>query len=317
MSPTDEDSAVGWLAGRVVSWSGQQLPGARLYSMAYSRSGRTFIEAVSDAAGRFRLGPLPVQVAHMFWCEAAQHARLRIGEQENPQVAVLPGATNDLGDIVLAPEIVAVGKVLDPDGAPVANAHVLAKLYYNQLAHTIAENGQSIEVRTAADGSFRLGSLAPGSLHVEVVAPGYPKMRTGAAIGCTDQEVVLEAIRFHRARTAMSGTVRDRKGRPVPGLRVTANGDEEEYATTDDAGRFHLMVRAERVLYAAVNHPPSGMGFKVGVKDPTSVDLTFDAPRFVEGWVKNATTRQPILIDELSICEVRRRELDGTESIAG
>jgi hypothetical protein len=292
------------------------LPHARLYAWAYSRTARTVVEGAAGGEGRFRFGPLAATPTQVFWCEAPGYARLRVGERDAPVVAVLPGADLDVGDIVLGPDIAATGTLLDPDGAPVPAAQVSASIYYHQLGRTITENGPKSQVLTAVDGTFRIGSLSPGDLHVEISVPGYPRVRTGTAITSSDSSVQLPPLQLSRAQTAVSGRVTDGMGNPVVGARVGAYGDDEVFATTDAAGRFHFVARAESVLHATVSHPECDQHSIQPVKDPTDVRLTFDVPRWIDGSVRDEATKQLVAIVDLNVCEVMR-DLDGGESLAG
>jgi protocatechuate 3,4-dioxygenase beta subunit len=309
--------APGWLAGRAVDHDGRPLRGARVTTWTCSREGREAVRANGDDAGRFRLGPLAAGVHQMIWCEAPGFARLRLGDDEAPEIAVFPDTTNDLGDIVLAEETVATGKVLDPDGLPVAGAAVALTQYHNQLAHTMGCNGEPQQTRTAADGTFRFGCLATCSAYVEVAVPGHPPLLGGARIASTDRHVELRVLQLDRARTQIAGTVTDRSGAPIAGARVSAFADDEVYATTDRNGVFQFVARTPRVAYVTVSHPECATRTHFHVKDPAQVRVTFDLSRVLEGSVRDATTGESVTIADLNVCEVRRRESDGTITLAG
>ena len=82
-------------------------------------------------------------------------------------------------------------------------------------------------------------------------------------------------------------------------------------------GRFELVARAARVGYVRVSHPAAQSRSIVPVKDPSDIRLTFELSRVLEGQVRDAANRQLVPIADLSVCEVRRRELDGTITLSG
>ena len=53
------------------------------------------------------------------------------------------------------------------------------------------------------------------------------------------------------------------------------------------------------------------------VKDPAQIRVTLDLSRVLEGNVRDAATGEPVTIVDLNVCEVRRRESDGTVTLTG
>lgn len=103
------------------------------------------------------------------------------------------------------------GRVLGPDGGPVAGATVEA---------TGAESRQMAQ--TAADGTFVLEGLAPGELRLVATASGGLRGEAAARAG-SGEEVVLRLERPGR----IVGRVLDPEGSPVAGASVMQFGPDD------------------------------------------------------------------------------------------
>jgi hypothetical protein len=274
------------------------------------------VTARTDTEGRFRLGPLPVKPMHVIWCEAPGHARLRLGEDQVPGLAVFPEATHDLGDIVLERETAVIGKVVDAHGRPIAGARVVVTPRMHQLAHTVASNGPPHETESLADGTFRVGSLGPGHASVEVAVAGRPRERKHAWLAIGTYEVDCGMIAFRDERCRLRGRVTDGDGNGIEGVRVHANDDREAFALTGADGWFDLEVRAAEVAWASVSKE-GWLGYQRRVENLDDMHFAMERARFLDGWVLDAETGEPVAVEDVSICEVRRREADGALEYAG
>jgi hypothetical protein len=58
-------------------------------------------------------------------------------------------------------------------------------------------------------------------------------------------------------------------------------------------------------------------GYSRRIDDPTDVHLQINRVHYLEGWVRSADSGEPVQITDVSICEVIRREIDGTIEYAG
>jgi protocatechuate 3,4-dioxygenase beta subunit len=145
------------------------------------------------------------------------------------------------------------GSVIDPDGAPLAGARVVAK----------AEHGLGQDVETDGDGRFRLPGLQTGDYEVVATHPRWGYAVAHVALPPSGAELALRLVRTGR----VTGVVVDSEGRALAGVRVDAIpttgkvpvfpdrsnpfGDEDPLVgrrvsgTTDDAGRFSLEVRPD------------------------------------------------------------------------
>ena len=150
------------LRGRVVDDDGKEV--AAIYVSA--ADGQGWSDTVrADAAGRFAMANCP---------RGLLTVTARRGEQTVRSEDVAPSA----GDITLrlpqkpvavAPSVRIRGRVLGPDGRPVAGATVQAR------APLGAPGG---EAATAADGSFELGPMRPATYHVFLRATQFPWLQS-------------------------------------------------------------------------------------------------------------------------------------------
>lgn len=109
----------GHITGRVVGPDGKPLPGA---AVGYYDASRT---TVTGADGRFKLGPIPPTAKPHRGVYANAEGLAREYVQAPP---VLPGASSDLGDIVLLLGRRYNGRVTDDKGTPLPGVRVRCEL---------------------------------------------------------------------------------------------------------------------------------------------------------------------------------------------
>lgn len=153
--------------GRVLDPAGLPLAGARVAAEGYfharpSVAVRDLVETRSDSTGAFELTGLRSDVGHALVVEAAGFATL---ERELP-----PAAELALGDLVLAPESVLAGLVVDADGVPLAGAEVVLELAGEAPLAAGPEDaaarllGRERRTRTDENGAFLFAGLAAAPL---------------------------------------------------------------------------------------------------------------------------------------------------------
>ncbi len=277
------------LSGRVVESDGTPVTGMRVALLGFAGS-RLFDgaaldevestleleETVTDAAGRFLLGGANQQALHGLGVDlGGPRATLRMIDQ-----ALVHRQRTDLGDVVLAPFGLLVGRVVDERGAPIAGARVRCGPFPAQILQAHPEEFRSDSVvavsraamggegyailelpgwiralldrlpvpttLSAADGSFRLAGVAL----TQVVGSIDLREYVGLAFGPLDMAggtQDLGAVVLKHGRT-VRGVVEDSSGDPVVGAEVHAGAELvpgivailRPCGPTDEEGRFEL-----------------------------------------------------------------------------
>jgi hypothetical protein len=315
----EEPMPKGTLSGRVIGPDGQPVVGARVWIDTYNS--KRLAEARTDAAGRFRLGPVAPVYRNPFplYIEAEGLARQDVGRDS---ITIFPGADHDLGTITLVQGRRFTGQILDVDSKPKANIEVECAVYYHYLGHTINILGPSWKLTTDADGRYRTPPLPVGLLQVTVKVPGRQVGYAGGKIAPGGEET-LEPIRL-KEDVPLTGFVRDEQGRPIAGAEIRANADCK--ANSDAEGkfvlrgfgpnpRFQMRVIKEGYVFAncAVNVSKDGLKVLDIRADnqtwKTKKDLSITLPRvaWMEGRAVDADTGDPVRLEKIILCDFERK----------
>lgn len=225
--------------------SGKPIAGARVgEGWTYRRS------ATTDERGEYVLPGFGITGVQELFAKAEGYGQT--------QLATLPPARDGVlhVDFELPRGRVARGRVIDPEGRPLADAYVAA------VASETGREGQRSEWlsgRTDFAGRFELGGLTPGLPHALLAcAAGFATLVYDFPASEAEQaELDLGDVRLARP-SMLAGRVEDETGRPLAGLEVLlsgANADrgrlrrvelapaggwyvEHRSATTDAEGRF-------------------------------------------------------------------------------
>jgi thiol-disulfide isomerase/thioredoxin/protocatechuate 3,4-dioxygenase beta subunit len=169
------------------------------------------------------------------------------------------------------------GRVLDPDGKPVANASI--RLYeYDADARRWKPRGESI--RSAADGSYEFASLPEGWQYaLAVESPRFAKALRTSPVEEGQQLTIDMAL---RKPVTIVVRLRDEKGAPVAGAQLQALSQSSvngrfavranfqdvfgvRFAPSDAEGRLVLPPLPEGAMFTAdITHPTFA---PIGIKD--------------------------------------------------
>jgi hypothetical protein len=253
------------VAGRTLDPDGRAVAGASVFlseeesrsfggQSALMSSGR-FHRGVSDDEGGFSfdgVSPGPFSVS-------AHAPRRQQAELKNLEVK----AGQDLTglELVLAPGAEVTGKVLSPEGRPVADAHVaLVEASEERYA-----SFSSLRATTDVDGQYRIDGLSPGKRTLEARAEGYRR-------AVRDVELAAAAVvdfALERGLEA-SGRVVDDAGNPIAGVDLVLfasqfSADTPRAASEAD-GTFRFSGLQEgtyRLMASKDGYAPDRRGTKV------------------------------------------------------
>ncbi|MCP3914312.1 MAG: sigma-70 family RNA polymerase sigma factor [bacterium] len=242
------------LEGRVVDADGVPTPHVLVrIEPQFFKTGGHFVPfapvtVISDGDGRFSAPALHEGVAEIVFC----------GPGTALGVAAIfldPGETETI-ELVLPRAASVTGTVRDQLGEPIEGARVSQGLQATETAvigrnwrRSIGLSGQHlarIEIRTAADGSYRLEGVAPGPVQIIVServdgSEGRTSIELELAPG---EERVWDAVLG--GRPSITGHVLDEAGAPLEGWLVSARSEQRPIefplrATTDSAGAFEVV----------------------------------------------------------------------------
>ena len=253
------------VSGKVVDGDGWPVPGVDVRVIPrppFDRSRLRDLLRLRDRQtnasrhGRFQLAGLPAEMSYVlrFAKEGFAPARL--------EVAPLKPFENRSGlEVVLRAGRLGVGRVVDPDGEPIAGAAVRLErpppgeaLGY-MMMERMGATEPALTSSTDAEGRFEIPDQASGTYDLRVSAEGFapatvPGLRVGAGGGEVDLGTVVLSL-----GAVVEGRVEDLEGRPVAGAEVRVEPANQprsfgsaavsfrpssEAATSDGAGRFVL-----------------------------------------------------------------------------
>ncbi|AFE04124.1 hypothetical protein COCOR_01521 [Corallococcus coralloides DSM 2259] len=215
------DDGVFLSGGVVEEFTRVPIPGARVTLI--HEAGSRFFDALADARGRFRVGPLP----------AGRYLRVASAQGYQTQAFredVWLDADVDV-TLVLHRKHRLEGVVLTPEGLPASGLDV----------HLALSEGEGETSTTRSDGQGRFAFEDVPALPHELWTRTGDETAYGQALGMPPEKVVLrmEPTGF------MEGTVRDEQRRPLAGVRLRVKGhplggQPVPEVLTDAAGHYRL-----------------------------------------------------------------------------
>ncbi|MEM8885589.1 MAG: sigma-70 family RNA polymerase sigma factor [Planctomycetota bacterium] len=219
---------------RVLSPRGAGVPGAPCEATLHEKAGDTWqiwnheVEGATDRAGLLPLGRLPAESGLTLTIDhdGFAHFRKRF-EPEDLRTGELTVQLAEGGTVR--------GRVLDPDGQPVAGAIV-------RSPHR--------EARTDAEGSYVLRHVVTDGVKVTAEHASFAPAAFGASVGWgksvpvqVDEGAVVDGVEITLGRaTRVRGRIVDEEGNPVAGFKVQSycghSYSQQEYPVTGEDGRF-------------------------------------------------------------------------------
>lgn len=319
---------LGTLSGTIVDPQGRPVAGAKVVLTRYEESlqREVPIEAASDAAGHFRLGPVPPEYRRTYDLQIDAEG---LGHQYIPEhtYSIYPGADSDLGRIQVDKGRVFSGQVLDWDDKPVSGAEVQYGVRRLSAGHGVSEVAPMRKISTDAAGRFKTPPLPVGLLGIDVYVPDRQRAGWGWQPIPPGGEEELKPVRLKKD-VPIVGIVRDEQGRPIAGAVIAANDYPE--AQSNDAGQYVLhgfgptpefQVHVIKPGYVFINRvceqKPDGWRYEqVGPGDHPwigpmrQLDFVMKREAWVEGRAIDAETGRPVPLQRVVICQFDR-EPDG------
>lgn len=245
--PAQAAPAVVEVVGRVVTWDGQPIGGARV-AIVDPRTTTTADVLRGDgptsaADGTFRVAGARGSSVHAprVLCVAAKGFAARQAPLPEPATGgAAAGKPLALGHLVLPPGNRIVGRVRGPAGQPVAGALVTARDLLPDLLPSSEGEAFVCSARTSEGGIFDLPCALPSGLAVTAEADGWFTVQHQPVAAGTPLEFELQPSGW------IEGRVQDDKGEAVANLWVGAQYEADGEASlwpTDAAGRFRAPLR--------------------------------------------------------------------------
>lgn len=240
-----------------------------------TQAGRAF---ASGAAGEFRISGLPagratVSAQHPDFAEAqAARVDLRLDHQSDVTLVLRHGAE-------------VAGRILDEAGYPLPGALVRARVEDRTARTALADE----------HGDYLLAG-AVGRVHLEADLDGY--LPAGQKIDLADGDRLDHVdLVLAEARLFLEGRLRDQAGLPVAGARILvrpARGPERS-GRSDARGLFRIAGLPPGRAALEVTHAdfPSLHGSLLPERED-EIDLTLPFGGGIEGFVRDARTREPL-----------------------
>jgi protocatechuate 3,4-dioxygenase beta subunit len=276
----------------VADESGAAVAGATLRALGVPAA--TPATTGADGEGRLERVPRGPQVITI---DAEGYARARL--------AVEVGRGSGEVSVVLLPEVLLGGRVLDEGGEPLAGATVLARLDADADANSDAD--AAFETRSGDDGAFLVHGLPGERVVLEVRSDGFE-----ASVRAFDLErgAVRTAVVVLRRSGTLVGQVRRPDGAGAaeaevvlagsgvwPPRRILADEDGRFRWTGLPSGIYEVRARKGSLVAAPV------VGVTVGPERPTTIDLRLVAGTVLEGVVLDVRTEAPIEGAVISVAE--------------
>ena len=202
------------------------------------------MQAVSGADGTWKIDDLPA--------ESQVDMELLDPRFERAVAQVILGATTgNVPDLVATPGATLKGRVVTPDGKPLANAVINANVGKGR--------GSYAQTKSAADGTFTLFSLKSGAAEIKVASP-LPELAPTSVKGIevkANETTTAPEIRLG-AGVLLTGKVIDKETKaPLADASVMAQGDfgNTASAKTGKDGIYRVRVPTGQVRFYVYARP--------------------------------------------------------------
>lgn len=296
------------LVGRVIRRDGSPVRGAVVFAEAGASA--TFERAHAWTLGAAEPVTTGIDGRFQVTVAMASHspsAWLFVGRDRSDQYlqsfTLQTGDRRDVGKVVLEPGGLLLGRLLGPQGQPVAGAEVRTK-------GPRTSGGQAVDlVETDGEGRFALGAWGPGQARLEITPEDHEELLV-PDVAVAPGRVVDLGVLYLRSGGRIEGVLVTPEGDPVLGQKVwafatdawsrSADGTAESHGqtqvetTTDDEGRFVVGGLAEGVFELIAQAPGHALSHLRGVRTGQTVRFALREAATLLLDVRDAVTGAPV-----------------------
>lgn len=254
--------------GATISGTVTPEKGSFSYGYVYAEGSERSYGSNTDATGAYTISGLPTGNYSLRFTADGYQTEYWDDKPDSAsadKIAVTKGQEIKGKNAVLSRGAILTGKVVDTSNSELSGVRV-------SVRPTSSENQMPVSVTTKADGTYSVGGLAAGTYvvdfasdylsAVQLVPQYYLGKSTWASADrvtvAKNEEKALNPVTLTKY-SALTGTVRDSGGSPVPGARVTAyQGEEYISGTTADASGKYTLGRLPAGSYRLQLSPPAG-----------------------------------------------------------
>ena len=227
--------------GKVVDGAGKPVAGAHVMGVRTTGGGRT------NAAGAFDFTWRPCNDGPMTLQLLVQHEQRNLCAFET-----VPDPMDPEINIRLSPGACVTGLVTDPEGKPIPHAEIRGFIPTDRGGNT--DVGGRWPLLTDANGRYKCRAIPATEVTLYAQADGYGRARTKAT-DLAQQDTEARTLMLLPANLSVAGVVVDNDGKPVEGVLVCVQGEEQPSLTqpkTNGKGRYRIdgVCKGEVLLYA-------------------------------------------------------------------
>lgn len=220
-SAADVLAAGATVRGKVLAAPGDQ-PVAGAKVILTPASGEKASQAQTNNKGLFRFPDVKTGIYSVQAVAPGYISRLP------ERISISPGGGPEGLTVRLNRPSAVSGSVKDERGNPVAGAKVSASWSMKPFA------------ATAADGTFRLAGLAPGTVFLNVRASGFARHQQSGIETTAGGETGGISIALRPGGSIAGRVIHRESGKPLARVQVTVSGPAYDSTRTDAAGRFQI-----------------------------------------------------------------------------
>jgi protocatechuate 3,4-dioxygenase beta subunit len=235
------------IAGTVTDSDGRPVAGAHVFVLPDSSNARDAIQT-TDENGHFTLGWAPEQIS---WAQGEFYLAAIDKSSNRAVIEPIDADTTDI-QLTLQPGLTITGKVIGPDGGPLAGAGVIVQFRGSNWSSTL--QGYT---PTDQDGMYRFTAIPPQQrYYLSIFGPtGYGTGSVNLEFPTDGDRVTVPDTMLKLANLSVSGKVVDEDGNPLEGVNLFGYGPGQPRAQartgTDGTFVFDAVCQGDLAIQAS------------------------------------------------------------------